>query len=89
MTHRIKEESLGFLDDPEACEAWQVVSETAFGTEFTDFDTLAEAVSWMRSNPHDEHLVQGLNEEGCAITDAFKLDDIVEEGADVPAQVAG
>lgn len=86
MTHYIKEESLGFLDEPDmVCPIWQVVSETAFGTEFTNFDTLAEATAFMRRNPHDEHLVQGLNEEGCAITDAFKLDDIVEEGADVPA----
>ena len=78
MTHRIKEESLGFLDDPEACAAWQVVSETAFGTEFADFDTLAEATAFMRRNPNDEHLVQGCNEDGCIITDAYALDDIVE-----------
>lgn len=77
MSAYIKEESLGFLDDPEACVAWQVVSETAFGVEFMDFDTLDEAVSWMRSNPSDEHLVQGLDEDECVITNAFALDDIV------------
>jgi len=78
MNHLIKDESLGFLDDPEACAAWQVVSETAFGTEFANFDTLNQAVSWMQSNPHDEHLVQGCDEDGCVITDAYGVDDIVE-----------
>ena len=86
MTHRIKEESLGFLDDSDmVCAAWQVVSETAFGTEFTNFDTLAEATAFMRRNPNEEHIVQGCNEDGCVITDAYTVDDIVEEGADVRA----
>jgi len=77
MSAYIKEESLGFFDDPEACAAWQVVSETAFGTEFANFDTLNQAVSWMQSNPHDEHLVQGLDEDGCVITNAYTFEDIV------------
>tara|TARA_S200002703_G_C3665374_1_gene204286 strand:- start:47 stop:313 length:267 start_codon:yes stop_codon:yes gene_type:complete len=78
MTHCIKDESLGFLDDPEACAVWQVVSETAFGTEFTNFDTLAEATAWMGRNLDEDHLVQGCDEDGCVITDAYTVDDIVQ-----------
>lgn len=85
MTHCIKAESLGFLDDSDmCCPSWQVVSETAFGTEFTNFDTLAEATAFMRGNPSDEHFVQGCDEDGCVITDAYTVDDIVQvprEGA--------
>jgi len=79
MNHLIKDESLGFFDDSDmVCPIWQVVSETVFGTEFTNFDTLADAVFWMRGNPSDEHLVQGCDEDGCVITDAYGVDDIVE-----------
>lgn len=78
MTAYIKEESLGFLDDSDmVCPIWQVVSETAFGTEFTDFDTLAEATAFMRRKSNDEHLVQGCDEDGCVITNAYALEDIV------------
>ena len=78
MSAYIKEESLGFLDDSDmVCPTWQVVSETVFGTEFTDFDTLAEATAFMRRNPNDEHLVQGCDEDGCVITNAYALEDIV------------
>jgi len=78
MSAYIKEESLGFLDDSDmVCPIWQVVSETAFGTEFTNFDTLAEATAFMRRNPNDEHLVQGCDEDGCVITNAYALEDIV------------
>lgn len=79
MTYFIKATSLGFLDDTNMfCPIWQVVSETAFGTEFTDFDTLDEAVSFMQRNPDDQHMVQGLNEEECAISDLYTLDDLEE-----------
>lgn len=78
MSAYIKEESLGFLDDSDmVCPIWQVVSETVFGTEFTDFDTLAEATAFMRRNPNDEHLVQGCDEDGCVISNAYALEDIV------------
>jgi hypothetical protein len=78
MSAYIKEESLGFLDDSDmVCAIWQVVSETAFGTEFTNFDTLAEATAFMRRNPNDEHLVQGCDEDGCVISNAYALEDIV------------
>ena len=78
MSAYIKEESLGFLDDSDmVCPIWQVVSETVFGTEFTDFDTLTEATAFMRRNPNDEHLVQGCDEDGCVISNAYALEDIV------------
>ena len=80
MTYFIKVTSLGFLDDTDMfCPIWQAVSATVFGTELTDFDTLDEAVSFMQRNPDDQHMVQGLNEEECAISDLYTLDDL-EEG---------
>ena len=76
MTYCIKEESLGFWDDPKVCEAWEVVSETAFGTEITTFPTLDEAVQFMKSHSDEVHFVQGLHEEECVITDIYGLDDL-------------
>lgn len=79
MAYSIKEESLGFWDDPKACEAWEVVSETAFGTEITTFPTLAEAVEYMKLHSDNVHVVQGLDAEECVITEIYSLDDLEQE----------